>query len=65
MRQSNLQLQNETALMSCRIQAAENRKRAFGLAGAHHRLQDRFLLNTQELRMRMKYARKLSIFGYL
>ena len=45
MRQSNLQLQNETALMSCRIRAVEHRKSAAGLAGAHPNLQDRVLLN--------------------
>jgi len=33
-RQSNLQLQNEAALMSCRIRAFEHRSAA-GLAGAH------------------------------
>jgi len=31
MRQSNLQLQNEAALMSCRIRAVEHRKSAAGL----------------------------------
>jgi len=35
LRQSNLQLQNEAALMSCRIRAVEHRNRAAGLAGAH------------------------------
>ena len=63
LRQSNLQLQNEAALMSCRIRAVEHRKCAAGLAGAHPGLQDRILLNyTQELRMRIKYARKRSFF---
>ena len=35
LRQSNLQLQNETALMSCRIRAVEHNKCAAGLAGIH------------------------------
>jgi len=45
LRQSNLQQQNEAALMSCRIRAVEHRKSAGGLAGAHPGLQDRILLN--------------------
>jgi len=61
------QLQNQAALMSCRIQTVKHRKCAAGLAGAHPGLQDRIVLNysTQELRMRIKYARKLSIFCYV
>ena len=43
LRQSNLQLQNEAALMSCRI--AVGHRCAGGLAGAHSGLQDRILLN--------------------
>jgi len=35
LRQSNLQLQNEAALMSCRIRAVEHRNCAAGMAGAH------------------------------
>jgi len=45
LRQSNLQRQNQAALMSCRIRAVEHRKRAAGLAGPHPGLQDRILLN--------------------
>ena len=45
LRPSNLQLQNQAALMSCRIRAVEHRKCAAGLAGAHPGLQDRILLN--------------------
>ena len=45
LRQSNLQLHNETALMSCRIRAVEHRKCAAGLAGAHPDLQGGILLN--------------------
>ena len=44
--------------MSRQIRAAVHRCVA-GLAGAHHGLQDRILLTTQELWMRIKYARKL------
>jgi len=44
-RQSNSQLQNEAALMSCRIRAVEHRNCAAGLTGAHPGLQERILLN--------------------
>jgi len=44
LRQSNLQMQNEAALMSRRIRAVEHWCTA-GLAGAHPDLQDRILLN--------------------
>ena len=42
---SNLQLQNEGALMSCQIQVVEHGRCAARLVGAHPGLQDRFLLN--------------------
>jgi len=45
MRQSNLPLQNEVVLMSCRIRAVEHGKSAAGLAVAHPGLQDRILQN--------------------
>jgi len=45
LRQSNLQLQNEAALMSCRIRAVMHRKCEAGLAGAHPGLKDQILLN--------------------
>jgi len=52
--------------MSRQIQAIKHRKCAAGLTGAHPGLQDRILLNyTQELGMRIKHARKLSIFCYV
>jgi len=44
MRQSNLQLQNESALMSCRIRAVK-RGWAAGQAGAHSGMENRILLN--------------------
>jgi len=64
-RLSDLQLQNEAALMSCRIRAVEHRKSVAGLAGAHHGLKNRILLSYTELRMRIHDARNLSIFCYL
>jgi len=45
LRQSNLQLQNQDALMSCRIRAVEHRRCAAELSNAHPGLQDRILLN--------------------
>ena len=45
MRQCNLQLQNEAALMSCRIRAVEHRKSAAALDGVHAGVQDRVMLN--------------------
>jgi len=45
LRQSNLQLQNESALMSCQIRAVEHRNCAAGLYDVHPGLQDRILLN--------------------
>jgi len=45
MHQSNLQLPNEAAEMSCRIRAVEHRKSATGRAGAHPGLKDQILLN--------------------
>jgi len=45
LRQSNLQLRNVAALMSCRIRAVEHRKCAAGLSNAHPGLQDQILLN--------------------
>jgi len=44
LRQSNLQLQNQAALMSRQIRAVEHRY-ATGLAGADPCLQDRIFLN--------------------
>ena len=45
LRQSNLQPQNQVALMSYRIRAVEHRKCAGGLSKAHPGLQDRIVLN--------------------
>jgi len=66
LRQSNLQLQNEVALMSCRLRAVEPRNCAAGLAGAHPGLQDWILLNCTRIENahKVRYARTLSIFCY-
>jgi len=45
LRQSNLQLQNVAALISCRIRAVEHRECTAGLSDVHPGLQDRILLN--------------------
>jgi len=44
LRQSNLQLQNDAALISCRIWAVEHRNCAAGLSDIHPGLQDRIWL---------------------
>ena len=56
--QSNLQMQNETALMSCRIRAVEHRKRAAGLTGAHPGLQVRILLINTRIENAHKVRKK-------
>jgi len=65
MRQCNSQLQNEAALMSCRIRAVEHRKSVAGLSDAHPGLQDRILLNYTRIGNAHKISKKLSIFCYL
>jgi len=62
LRQSKLQLQNEAALMSCRIRAVEHRKCAAGLAGTHPCLQDRIFLNYTRIENAHKYARNFQFF---
>jgi len=56
--QSNLQLQNEAALMSRRIRAVEHRKSAAGLAGAHPGLKNRILLNYTRIENPHKVRKK-------
>jgi len=63
--QSNLQLQNEAALISCQIQAVEHRKCADGLAGAHHGFKDRILLNFTRIDNTNKYTKKDSFYCYV
>jgi len=58
MRQSNLQLQNEAALMSCRIRAVEHRKSAAGLSSAYPGLKDRILLNYTRIENAHKVRKK-------
>jgi len=65
LRQSNLQLQNEAALVSCRIRAAEYRKCAIELAGVNPDLKDRILLNCTRIENAHKVRKNLSIFCYV
>jgi len=58
LRQSNLQLQNEAALMSCPIRAVEHRNCVAGLAGTHPGLQDRILLNYTRIENAHKVRKK-------
>jgi len=58
MRQSNLQLQNEAALMSYRIRAVEHRKGAAVLPGAHPGLKIRILLNYTRIKNAHKVRKK-------
>jgi len=64
LRPSNLQLQNDAALMPSRIRAVEHRKCVAEPAGSHSGLQDRILQNYTRIED-AKYARKLSIFRYV
>jgi len=63
-RQSNFQLQNETALYCIMSNTSSRAQCAAELAGAHYGLQDRIFLNytTIENEHKVAYARKLSIF---
>ena len=63
LRQSNLQLQNEAALMSCRIRAVEHRKCAAGLARAHPTLHCRILLNYTRIENAHKVRKKTFNFS--
>ena len=58
LRQSNLQVQNEAALMSSRIGAVEHRMCAAGLSDAHPSLQDRILLNKTRIENEYKVHKK-------
>jgi len=63
-RQSNFQLQNETALYCIMSNTSSRAQCAAELAGAHYGLQDRIFLNytTIENEHKVAYARKLLIF---
>jgi len=65
MRQSNLQLKNEAALMSRRIRAVERRKCAAGLSDAQAALQDRILVNYTRIENAHKVRKKTFDFCYL
>jgi len=64
LRQSNLQLQNQAALMSLRIRALEHRKCAAGLACTHFGLQDRILLNYTRIENAHTVRKKTVVFCY-
>jgi len=61
LRQSKLQLQNQAALISRRIRAAEHRCAA-GLVGVHPGLQDRILLNYTRIENAHKVRKKTFVF---
>ena len=58
MRQCKLQLQNEPALISCRIRAVERRKSAAGQARAQPGLHDWILLNYTRIENTHKLSKK-------
>jgi len=64
MGQANFQLQNEAALMSCRIRAVEHRKSAPGLGGAHPGLQDRILLKLNYTRIENAHKPRKKTFDF-
>jgi len=57
-RQSNLQLQNEAALIFCRMRTVEHRKSAAGLASAHPGVKNRILLNYTRIENAHKVRKK-------
>ena len=64
LRQSNLQLQNEAALMSRQIRPIEHRECAAGLSDAHPGLQDRISLNYTRIENAHTVRKKTSDFLY-
>jgi len=60
LRQSNLQMQNQAALMCSRIRAVEHRTCAAGLDGAHPCLHHRILLNYTRIDNAHKICKKTS-----
>jgi len=56
--QRNLQLQNQAALISCRIRAVEHRKYAAGLSNEHLGLQGRIRLNYTRIENPHKVRKK-------
>jgi len=65
LRPSNLPLYNDAALMSFRIRVMEHRSGWLDRLAYTPVCKIESCKTTQELRMRMKYARKLSIFYYV
>ena len=65
LRQSNLQLQIQAALMSRPIRVVEHRKCAGGWLAHTPVCKIKSYKTTQELRMRIKHARRLSLFCYV
>ena len=63
LRQSNLRLQNQAALMSFRVRVVEHRKCAAGLCNAHPGLQDRILLNYARIENTHKLRKKTFNFS--
>jgi len=65
LRPSNSQLQNDGALMSCRIRAVEHRKCVAGPSGAQPGLQDRILQNYTRMENAHKVRKKTFNFYYV
>ena len=65
LRQSNLQLQNQAALMSRRIRALEDKRCAAGLACTHSGSQDRILLNYTRMENAHTARKKTFVFCYV
>ena len=65
MRPSNSQLQNDAALMSCRIRAVEQRKCEAGPSGAHPGLQDQILQNYARMENAHEIRKKTFNFYYV
>jgi len=65
LRPSNSPLQNDAALMSCRIRAVEHRKRVAGPSGAHPGLQDRMLQNYTRMENGHEVRKKTFNFYYV
>jgi len=63
--QSNLQLQNQAALMSRRVQALGRRRYAVGLACTHSGLQDRILLYCTRIENVHKVRKKTFVLCYV
>jgi len=65
LRPNNSQLQNDAALMSCRIRTVEHRKCVAGPSGAHSGLQDRILQNYTRMENAHEVRKKTFNFYYV